>query len=342
MRESGLTPATVILDARQQRFTARLANACSSKLKELHHNPSSGAPICKVIREEREHGRTTEGTDWPPPGQESVVRTTIPDDTTAAKSAAQHWSREKAAEVGAGVWMWWTDGWRSDDGRVGATAVCKRGNEWMSRRSFLGTGHMDVIDANLWAIGLVLDMAIDKREKLQEHGVKKVAVFSDSQAAIRRTAHLDPGPGQRLARRINGRWRNLLAHGIATEIHWVPGHSGIPVNEEADRQVNLARDASRRTVIERPYTPASNRPRRISAESTSAKAKWEADRCSKHFSYRLKGKAGTKRPIPMTSVKSLATRFYRLKSGHTPTEVYLTRFGHRDDDMCWWCGGTVS
>jgi len=115
----------VILDARQQRFTARLANACSSKLKELHHNPSSSAPICKVIREEHEHGRTTEGTDWPPPGAESVVRTTILDDTTAAKRAVQRWAREKEAKVGAGVWMWLTDGSRSDDGRVGAAVVCK-------------------------------------------------------------------------------------------------------------------------------------------------------------------------------------------------------------------------
>jgi len=61
-----------------------------------------------------------------------------------------------------------------------------------------------------------------------------------------------------------------------------------------------------------------------------------------HFSYRLKGKAGTKGPIPMRNVKSLAARFYRLKSGHAPTGVYLKRFGHRDDDKCWWCGGTES
>jgi hypothetical protein len=41
-------------------------------------------------------------------------------------------------------------------------------------------------------------------------------------------------------------------------------------------------------------------------------------------------------------VKLLATRFYRLKSGHTPTGVFLKRFGHRDDAKCWWCGGTVA
>jgi len=195
MRGSGLTLAPVILNARQQRFTARLANACSSKLKELHHNHFSGAPICKVIREEPEHGRTTEGTDWPPLGEESVVRTTILDDTTTAKSAELRWAREKEAKVGAVVWMWWTGGSRSDDGRVGATAVCKHGNECSPRRSFLGTGCMEVFNAELWAIGLALDVAIEKREKLQEHGVKTVPVFSDSEAAIRPTAHQELGPG---------------------------------------------------------------------------------------------------------------------------------------------------
>jgi hypothetical protein len=63
--------------------------------------------------------------NWPTPGEESVVRTTILDDTTAAKRAVQGWAREKEAKVGAGVWKWWTDGSRSDDGQVGAAAVCK-------------------------------------------------------------------------------------------------------------------------------------------------------------------------------------------------------------------------
>ena len=58
--------------------------------------------------------------------------------------------------------MWWTDGSRSDDGRVGAAAVRKHGNQWRSRRSFLGTGRMEVFDAELWAIGLALDETIQK------------------------------------------------------------------------------------------------------------------------------------------------------------------------------------
>ena len=274
--------------------------------------------------------------------QESVVRTTILDDTTAAKSAAQCWAREKEAKVGAGVWMWWKDGSRSDDGCVGAAAVCKYRNQWRSCRSFLGPGDMEVFDAELWAIGLTLDLAIEPRGTLQIQGVKTVAVLSDSQAAIRWTAHLELGPGQRPARRIN-RWaQDLLTHAIVTEIRWVVGHSGIPGNVQADRQADIAPDVSGSTVIERPYTLASNGASQISERRTAAKARWEADRCGKHFSYRLKGKAGTKRPIPMTSMKLVAARIYRLMSGYAPTRVYLKRFGHRHDDKLWWCWGTVS
>jgi hypothetical protein len=142
--------------------------------------------------------------------------------------------------------------------------------------------------------------------------VKTVAIFSDSQTAIQQAAHLEPCPGQQLARRINLRARALLAHGITTEIHWVPGDSGIPGKKAADCQANLAREDCGDTLIERPYTSASNKARRMTEGRSEAKAKWEADKCSKHFSNRLKGKTGTKRPVPMTSVKSLWIRFYRL------------------------------
>jgi hypothetical protein len=41
-----------------------------------------------------------------------------------------------------------------------------------------------------------------------------------------------------------------------------------------------------------------------------AKTQWEVDKCSEHYSYRLKGQAGSKRPIPKNSMKPLADRFY--------------------------------
>jgi len=92
-------------------------------------------------------------------------------------------------------------------------------------------------------------------------------------------------------------------------------------------------------AIERPDTSATNTASRVSEGGSAPKAKCEPDKCGQHFGYRLKGKTGAQRPIPMTSVKSLATRFYRPKSGHAPTGVYLKQFGHHENDKCWWGSG---
>jgi ribonuclease HI len=145
--------------------------------------------------------------------------------------------------------MWWMDGSRSDDGKVGAAAVCKHGDGWKAFSSHLGTGRVQAYDAELWAVGLALRESVRKRDTPQTYGVTKVAVFSDSQVAIRRMEHLEPWPGQTLARWINQSARTLREAGIETEIHWVPEHTGIPGNEEADRQANLAREGRRAGTV---------------------------------------------------------------------------------------------
>jgi len=78
----------------------------------------------------------------------------------------------------------WMDGSRSNDGKVGAAAVCKRGDGCMAFRSHLSTRRVEVCDAELWAIGLALRESVRKRDKLQTHGVMTVAMFSNSQVAI--------------------------------------------------------------------------------------------------------------------------------------------------------------
>jgi hypothetical protein len=60
-----------------------------------------------------------------------------------------------------------------------------------------------VYDAELWANGLALRESVSRRDRLQTLRVMTVAFFCDSHAAIRRTEHLEHGPGQLLARCIN-------------------------------------------------------------------------------------------------------------------------------------------
>jgi len=137
-----------------------------------------------------------------------------------------------------------------------------------------------------------------------------VPVFSDLQAAITKPAHLDQGPGQQLARAFNEHARALHTKDIDVVTHWVPGHSGISGHDDADHQAHMAWELPGYTLCERIYTSAVNAARRISEGTTVAKVKFKADRRSKHYSYRLKCTAASKRPIPMTSVNSLAARFY--------------------------------
>jgi len=80
----------------------------------------------------------------PHPDEQLAVKTVILSDDTAAKREAQCGAREREAKVGVEVWMWWTDGLRSADGRVGAAAVCKHWDGWTAFRGDLHTGRIEV------------------------------------------------------------------------------------------------------------------------------------------------------------------------------------------------------
>jgi len=105
MRDSGLTPAAVAIDARQQRFVARLANACEgSKSKELFAYPTPGAPVGRVAATEHARGRRAETMRWPDPGEKPAVTAIILEDDTEAKRATELWAKEKEGKSGSGTW----------------------------------------------------------------------------------------------------------------------------------------------------------------------------------------------------------------------------------------------
>jgi len=131
MRASELTPVPVALDGRQQQFTVRLTSPYEgSKLKTILNHLTSGATMCRVITKEHVRGREAETMCCPNPYEVPAVNTVILSEDTAAKRKANRCAREKEGKLGAGVWMWWTDGSQSDEGRVGAATVCKHKDRW--------------------------------------------------------------------------------------------------------------------------------------------------------------------------------------------------------------------
>jgi hypothetical protein len=78
-------------------------------MKRVHDHPTSGAPICKVIRKEHERGREAETMRWPNPDEEPAVKTVILSDDTAAKREARHWARERSQSGCRGLDV--VDGW---------------------------------------------------------------------------------------------------------------------------------------------------------------------------------------------------------------------------------------
>jgi len=105
LRESGLTQMPEMLDSRQQQFAVMLANACSSKPKEVQDDPSCGIPIFRVVMIEHCDSRTTQGMSWPARGKDPVFKTVILDHERTVKRAAQSWAREKEEIFWAGVSM---------------------------------------------------------------------------------------------------------------------------------------------------------------------------------------------------------------------------------------------
>jgi len=80
------------------------------------------------------------------------------------------------------------------------------------------------------------------RGRAKRHKLGRVRIFTDTQAAIARMTHDEPGPGQTYA--VQARQAIAILRkqepAIEIEIRWCPAHKGIPRNEVADKWAKLA------------------------------------------------------------------------------------------------------
>jgi len=131
----------------------------------------------------------------------------------------------------------YTDGSELQSGRVGAGVVMMHEGRIMDMwRVGLSMG-MKVYDGELAGIARGLTEA--SRTNLS---FKHIWIFTDNQAAIRNSFKLLPHPGQQISLQIQQLTKHLLDSNLDLQLHlhWVPGHTGIQGNDEADKLAKQA------------------------------------------------------------------------------------------------------
>jgi len=338
MNDVGLRPAKALINNRSRRY----------KLRQMMMPDAQGGGRMLEVR--RNVLQMVEGIDEfipedKPFERRSYKMTTLPMERRCLKGKVIIQDEEQALEEARlereGLVLW-TDGSRKEGEWVGCAVVCEEEGRWKKRRVYLGR-QKEAFDAEMYAMSEAMKIVDEMAGKKE---VTRVMVFTDSQATLRRIQSDEPGPGQVLALRTMN-WTDALGRkNIQVEYRWVPAHKRIEGNEEADQQAPKAayKHCGSYTKTQNPlpfldYVSFSHVSRKLS------EAKWEESlkeikemgKKSKHsYWYDLVKRGGNS--AVMETKKTIAARFYQLKSGHALIAKYLLRMGKRRDMKCWWCG----
>ncbi|PWI63980.1 hypothetical protein PCL_01206 [Purpureocillium lilacinum] len=201
----------------------RLKGAGSSERPlENHCNPpvmvnTKGAPA-QVVRARN----IPAPTKYAPPIEE-----------TAAEARKRHLALLRQEKAALHIYI---DG-SGINGQIDAATVCLTIQQ--TRSSYMGTEDvLTVYAGELQGISLALDIA--QRDRADGFRRNKVIIYTDNQAAIRSSAKLKGKSGAYLLKKIVSQTATLHEHNLPIEIRWVPAHTGVQGNEDADRAAKEA------------------------------------------------------------------------------------------------------
>jgi ribonuclease HI len=223
--EAGLRPASAQLENRQRRFALRLLSLPEGERARqiVGANTAIGRRLGSALK-----------YTWT-----ETEKTVLPEEQEAFDAELIQEEREEAkreAEKGRPGLVMFTDGSRMESGAAGYAVAWKDGQSWKGIKTHMGY-NQEAFDAECAALARALESA-SRRNTIPN----RITIFTDAQAAIRRMASDEPGPGQKYA--LEAR-KNITAlrravPDIVIEIRWCPAHEGVEGNEKADEWAKLA------------------------------------------------------------------------------------------------------
>jgi len=173
-----------------------------------------------------------------------------------------------------------------------------------------------------------------------EYVPERVTIFTDAQAAIRRMASEEPGPGQQYAIQARKHIATLrrARPGITIEVRWCPAHEGIAGNEKADEWAKIAAEKPGTRGVEYPGSlPRSlaNLKREISEKKWTEARSWARGRISK-AKYRM-----PKSQKPDGAVgrqhQEACLEVLPAEDGARPHRTVPALGEGSSHSQCWWC-----
>ena len=223
------------------------------------------------------------------------------------------------------------------EGNLGAAVVMLDANDTVYRARQITVGpdrKWNVPSAELIAIYYAVDLAIHEQRTSPNPGNRTYTIFTDSRAGLQALANPLRKPGSQITQEINDIARLAKdRYHIHLNLRWIPSHSGIKGNEEADRLAKV----SVGQVPNHRFAGLASLQRKVTKDDTLREWTTEWNRSTKGQYLRR-----IDTTIPGPHVRKLYDHLPRqragllaqLRIGHNWLKTFSKRRKFSDDDRC--------